>query len=186
MNQTEYNRMLSQLPEHLIKEYGFNPPFDYSRYKCIHTSEYDYYPELDCCIIDDIPIVWTDGNPWVTPEKPEILAGFKRRITQTVKTIKVVYAKHKDCPISCYDHPACEPHISYMKRQGCTSFMMLDNEKVYYNPNDIDLPNEPETITLVRCLFYAQNHESIGLIPNRSTPPDKWELTEFVGGKNNG
>lgn len=187
MDRNEYNKLLAQLPEHLIKEYGFNPPFDYSKYKCIHTDEYDYYPELDCCIINGVPIAWTDNNSWVTPENPEILAGFKKLIERrNRKTIKVIYIHDKDTPIKCCNHPACEPHISYMKRKGCTSFMLIDNDKVYYNPDDIDLPNEPETLLLARCLLWAQSHRTIGLIPDINAPSDEWEPVEFVGGKDNG
>ena len=186
MTYQEYTQLLSQLPEHLRKEYGFNEPFDYSPYKCIHTDEYDYYPELDCCIINDIPIIWESGHPWVTPENPEILKGFKKfaGCNNTIKYMKAVELLPNK-KIECHSPAQIEPHISNFKRKEYTSFVTINNEKIYYNPNNIDLANEPETIKLARCLFWAQEHESIGLAPNKQEPVEDWTCVEFIGDKNN-
>ena len=184
MTYQEYTQLLSQLPEDLRKEYGFNEPFDYSQYKCIHTNEYDYYPELNCCIIDEIPIIWESGNPWVTPENPEILKGFQKfkRHNDKIKHMKIVELSPNK-RINCYSPVQMEPHNTNFKRKGYTSFVTIHNEKIYYNPNNIDLQNKPETIKLAKCLFWAYKHNPIGLAPNKNEPVEDWTVIEFIGDK---
>lgn len=180
MNKAEYIETLKQIPEEVRKQYGFNEPFDYSPYKCIHTDEYDYYPELDCCIIEEHPFVWTDNNSWVTPENPEILAGFKRILKKAKRPIMRFVEYNYDNTLTCYVCAKCEPHITRMKHHNQTTFILTDNIETYYNPNEIDLPNRPDLIKLARCLFYAQNHNVIGLIPDKNTPPEEWEPVIFT------
>lgn len=185
MTYQEYTQLLSQLPEHLRKEYGFNEPFDYSPYKCIHTDEYDYYPELDCCIINNIPIIWESGHPWVTPENPEILKGFKKFIKPRLKEhIQTIYV-NPNGTITCCSYNNLKRNFQMMQKHGNTSFVNINGSKIWYNPNDIDLANEPETIKLARCLFWAQEHESIGLAPDKKEPVEDWTCVEFIGDKNN-
>ena len=179
MNQTEYIEALNQIPEETRKQYGLLYPPDYSNDKCIHTNEYDYYPELNCCIINERTIVWESGNPWVTPENPMILEGFKRRITDNTPRLKLIEQNY-DGTISCYSPAKCELHISNMQRKNQTTYLILDNEKTYYNPNEIDLPNRPDLLQLIPCLFYAHTHEYIGLIPDKNTSPEEWWPVEFV------
>lgn len=179
MTRQEYNELLKQLPEHLFKKY-FNEPFDYSPYKCIHTDEYDYYPKLNCCIINDIPIVWESDNPWVTPENLEILKGFKELIKPRLKeTIQTIYVNPNDT-ITCCNYNNLKRNFQMMQKHGNTSFITINDSKIWYNPNDIDLPNEPEIITLARCILWAQMHKTIGLAPNKTEPVIEWEHVEFT------
>lgn len=178
MNQTEYINALKQIPEETRKQYKFMEPFDFSPYKCIHTNDYDYYPELDCCIINERIIIWTKNNPWVTPENPEILAGFKKRITHTEPKIRRI-EKNQDNTISCYESPKHEPFLSYMQRKNQTACMHIDNTDTYYNPNEIDLPNRPDLQTIAKCLFYAKKHPTISLIPDKTKPVEEWTPVQF-------
>ncbi len=174
MDRNEYNKLLAQLPEHLIKEYGFNPPFDYSKYKCIHTDEYDYYPELYCCIVDDIPIVWTDNDPWVTPEDPEILAGFKdwaERRTQD--TIALIGISRIDRRLSCTVYEQNQATMDHIKNRKFASIPFVEGD-IYYMPSEIDLLNNPQMLLIAKCLFTAQKYEPIYIIPEKNVPASKW------------
>lgn len=174
MTYQEYTQLLSQLPEHIRKEYGFNEPFDYSPYKCIHTDEYDYYPELNCCIIDNVPIIWESGNPWVTPENPEHLATFKdwaKRYTQnTIALIGISKNdKHLSCTV-CTQNKMINKHI---KKRGFIP-IPFDEGNIYYIPSEIDLPNKPQELLLTKCLFTAQKYEPICLIPEQNISAFEW------------
>ena len=180
MTRTEYNQLLSQLPESVRKEYGFNEPFDYSPYKCIHTDEYDYYPELDCCVIQEIPIVWESGNPWVTPENPEILKGFKEIIKNSLS--KCIYAVHMNYnnKIDCQLYNCNQRVLDMIQKHGLTKFTNVNDKKVWYNPNDIDLPHRADLFNLIDCLFYAKQYNYIGLTPEKNVPSNEWMAVEFI------
>lgn len=181
MTRTEYNQLLSQLPESIRKEYGFNEPFDYSPYKCVHTDEYDYYPELDCCIIDEIPIVWADNNPWVTPENPEILKEFKQRIANkqepVINVIDIGKNTHK---MAHFAYTKTKANMQSVKDKNLKP-IRYKNITVYYDPNNIDLPNNQQMMVLAICLITAKQYNAIGIDPKQNIPPNEWENISFIG-----
>ena len=180
MTYQEYTQLLSQLPEHLRKEYRFNEPFDYSPYKCIHTDEYDYYPELDCCIINNVPIVWESGNPWVTPENPEHLNEFKRRIEiQTTDTIALISISRTDKKMECIIHELNNRTTKHIKKKGFVS-ISFEEGNIYYLPEQIDLPNNNKMLLLAKCLFTAKKYNTIRLLPKSNIPPSEWDDAIFI------
>jgi hypothetical protein len=185
MTHNEYTQLLYQLPEHIRKEYGFNEPFDYSPYKCIHTKEYDYYPELDCCIIDDIPIVWESGNSWVTPENPEILAKFKelvyRQTNNLCAFIDMSRSNQLYCQIMNHTHPLTQKTI---KEKGYQAIPFTEGN-LYYISNKLDLLRNDEQLLIAECLFTAHKYNTIYIIPEKNVPPTEWQTGICIGDEEN-
>ena len=175
MTYQEYTQLLSQLPEDLRKEYGFNEPFDYSPYKCIHTDEYDYYPELDCCIIDEIPIIWESGNPWVTPENPEILKGFKEltysHTNNTCALINITTDNKITCQIMNRTHPITK---NILKKKDYQTMFFVEGP-IYYIPTKIDLTKDNISALIAKCLFTAKKYNTIYIFPDKSKHISEWE-----------
>ena len=182
MTYQEYTQLLSQLPEDLRKEYGFNEPFDYSPYKCIHTDEYDYYPELDCCIIDEIPIIWERGNPWVTPENPEILKGFKELTysltNNTCALINITTDNKITCQIMNRTHPITK---NILKKKDYQTMFFVEGP-IYYIPTKIDLTKDNISALIAKCLFTAKKYNTIYIFPDKSKHISEWETGIYNGG----
>lgn len=182
MTYQEYTQLLSQLPEQIRKEYGFNEPFDYSQYKCVHTDEYDYYPELNCCVIDNIPIVWESNNPWVTPENPEILKGFKElthdHTNNPCAFINVNTDNKLTCQIMNYAHPMTK-NIIQKKNYQTISFA---EGPICYIPTKIDLTKDKIATLIAKCLFTAKKYNTIYIFPDKTTPVSEWKTGIHTGG----
>lgn len=174
MTYQEYTQLLSQLPEDLRKEYGFNEPFDYSPYKCIHTDEYDYYPELNCCIIDNVPIAWEKtANQYINLKNPEHLTELKRRVANKIiiKDYIVSIGTNKD--IYCQGQRKDEYLEKFIRKQNmvCINYHGIT---MYYNPNKLDLTTDKTTRLLAWCLIMGQKYNTIGIEPNPNESPSEW------------
>ena len=181
-----YLSLIKQLPKDLFDQY-FNPPFDYSPYECVHTNEYDYYPELNCVVINGIAIIWeTDMNDVIpiNPENPEHLAELERRIERRfVPKCAIVSIHEKTRKMNCQIHSDNERTRKLTQELRSVPFEEGD---IYYDPDNIDLANNPEMLLLAKCLFTAKKYEAIGIIPYKDTEPRNWEWAAIKGGRHNG
>ena len=180
MTNQAYAELISQLPESTLKEYGFCKPFDFSQHECIHTTGFDYYPKLNCVVIDNVPIVWHEDVPYADPRKPKHLREFKRRVElQTKDAIAIVSIGLNDKKLYCNLCRKNERMTHHIKKSGLIAAPFEEGD-IYYNPNSIDLPNEPDMLLLAKCLFTAKKYDTIGLLPDPNTNPSHWEDVIFV------
>lgn len=180
MTKTEYNQLLSQLPESLRKEYGFNKPFDYSPYKCIHTDEYDYYPELDCCIIDEIPVVWEKAtDQFINLKNPEHLAELKKRVVNRKRTTHYIVSLGTDSKrIAVQGQKNTKQFQEFVKEKHFIS-ITYHEITMYYNPNNIDLTYNTEMRLLAWCIIVGKKYNPIGIDPEPNKKPSEWMALDF-------
>lgn len=180
MTRSEYNQLLGQIPKETRKQYGFNEPFDLSGYKCIHTDEYDYYPELDCCMINDVPVVWERNDTVMSPEIPNHLIEMKKRVKERLAPgIYTVYLSDENMlKTDIYNDT---PRIrNAVRKKGFTSISKIDGKDIHYDPDNIELKERKDLIPLISCLFYAKDHNMIGIIPDKDEPVEEWMDCIFV------
>lgn len=175
MTYQEYTQLLSQLPEDLRKEYGFNKPFDYSPYKCIHTDEYDYYPELNCCIIDNVPIAWEKtANQYINLKNPEHLTELKRRIAAKSKTTHFIISPDTLTGRISFQGQHNDEHLSQFIKKKNLQTITYHGITMHYDPNRIDLSNDKTTLLLAWCLIIGTKYNTIGIEPNPNEHPSEW------------
>lgn len=183
---TNYLNLIKQLPQHLFEQY-FNKPFDYTNYKCIHTNEYDYYPELNCCIIDDVPVIWeTNANDLqaINLKNKKHLKEIKRRVQKRfVPTLAVISIGNERMNCQLYKNDKLTQKFVQKKE---LSYIPFENRAIYYNPNEIDLKNNTEMTLLAKCLFLAHQYKTICIIPYKDTEPEEWESTILIEGEYHG
>lgn len=185
-NQT-YKTLVKQLPKELFKQY-FNESFDYSPYQCIHTNEYDYYPELNCVIINDIAIMWETNTKDTQPvnlQNPAHLAELQRRAKKRfTPTLAIISVSTTNKRIDCQLYKNDERTQKFIHERKL-SYVSFDEGPIYYDPNDINLANNPDMLLLAKCMFLAKKYKSIYIIPYKNTNPQEWETGTFAGGTNN-
>ena len=181
MTNQAYAELISQLPESTLKEYGFCRPFDFSQHECIHTTGFDYYPKLNCVVIDNVPIVWHEDIPCADPRKPKHLREFKRiagirnRITLAAISIST------NGKMYCLDYIPNEMVYRHIRKAGFTALPLKSEEgDIYYIPDEIDLPNNPEMLLLAKCLFMAKKYNAIHILPEPNVNPRLWEDIIYV------
>lgn len=179
MTRNEYIQALKQLPEDLKKKNGFREPFDYTPYKCIRTNKYDYYPELNCCIINQVPIQWIGAKTAVNPENPEHYAFMKKLSDNCLKTdIGIISISKHDGTMDCEPYrllPCVKEHI----RKKNLKKIPFENKMLYYDSKNIDLKNNPTMLLLAKCLFTATIHNVQCFIPEPNVPISEWTLTHM-------
>lgn len=177
----KYANFIKQLPDHLYREY-FHEPFDYTPYECIHTDEYDYYPDLQCVIIDEVPVVWDSSTPYADPANPKHFAEMKRRVeSQKQDLMNAVLVRCLDKKLECHRYNTDERTVKYVKeRGGLTASIPFEEGDIYYNPDEIDLPNDPDMALLAKCLIIASKYDMIGILPEPDEDPEEWQCVDFV------
>lgn len=182
MDHKTYNETLARIPEHIRKQYGLMfHELGYDKEETpIITNEYKYYPKHATCVINEIEIIWEKEKTWVTPENKEILKTFKQRVNNQLRPGLCTVYVNDDGSLACREHNN-NPRVKAMiKRNGCTATMTIDNRTIYYNPNNIDLPNEPLKQHIAQCLFYAARHKYIGIDAVQNEHPSEWMALHFI------
>lgn len=177
MTNQEYAELISQLPERTLKEYGFCRPFDFSQHECIHTTVFDYYPKLNCVVINNVPIVWHEDIPCADPRKPKHLREFKRiaGIRTSKDTVALIgFGSKMGCQLYHYERIK-----DFIRKKGFVPIPFEEGD-IYYIPDEIDLPNNPEMLLLAKCLFMAKKYNAIHLLPEPNVNPRHWEDVIYV------
>ena len=180
MTMQQYNELISQLPESTLKEYGFCKPFDFSKHECIHTTAFDYYPKLNCVIIDNVPIVWHEDVPCADPRKPKHLREFKRLagIHAAKDIVALIGIGRITGKMGCQLYPYGRIK-DFIRKKGFVPTPFEEGD-IYYIPGEIDLPDNPEMLLLAKCLFMAKKYNAIHLLPEPDVNPRYWEDIIYV------
>lgn len=182
MTNQEYAKLLSQLPKHVLKEYGFCKPFDFSKHECIHTTAFDYYPKLNCVVINNIPIVWHEDIPYADPRKPKHLKEFQRiaKVHTAEDTVALISVSEITGKMHCTIYRSQNKYTQqFIKKKGFIP-MPFEEGDIYYIPDNIDLPNNPEMLLLAKCMFTAKKYNAIHLLPEPNISPRYWEDTIWM------
>lgn len=170
MTMEKQYELFSQLPKEIHDSYGFQPPFDYSKYECVHMDGFDYYPELHCIVMDGINAEWEVGKDDIQSvdiNNPkhlnEIMDRIRARFLPDMYGIIREYKGRMNCQIRWG-----EPNHSDWPS------ILADGARLYYKPDEFDLANNQNMNLLARCLFVGKKYNQVQIVPYKDLPPNEW------------
>lgn len=158
--------LIRKMPERLKESYGFQDPFDYSKYESIEYPDYVYYPELSCIIMDGVEATWPKGT--LDMDNPvhmeEVKERIRRRLTPGVIGImRWLEPEHRMICITSGKAP-----------DGFAS-VPVEETNLYYLPEEMDLRNDSALVLLAKCLFLVKRYEQVQIFPGTHEEPRFWE-----------
>lgn len=170
MTMKQQHEYLEKLPQELREKYGFRDWFDFSKYECIHKNGFDYYPELDVIIVNNIPVHWQTGKEdlcEIDLDNPKHLKQLVERVRYRFypNLVGVIY-KNRKGRLTCIlqtEKPLNMPHK-----------IPVDGTYVYYRPADIDVENDSNMKLLAECMFIAKRYDTFQIFPYKDEEPEFW------------
>lgn len=166
MGMKQLYEAVNKLPQQLKESYGFLEPFDYSRYEAIEYPGYVYYPELSCIIMDGIEATWPKGT--LDIDNPAHVNELKQRIMRraAIGAIGIARWLEPGHRMICMVSRAVPKGFEWIP---------IEETRIYYKPEEMDLKNDPTLALLARCLFLFKRCEQVQVFPDAEEEPEFWE-----------
>ena len=170
MTRQEYKQLLFTLSKEIRQKYGLNDDLNLDNEKCIHIDDCEFYPDIPCIIVDEVPITWDKELPYIKPDMPAHIAALKEWIKgRRHKSIGIIHMTVNTDDPKLY----CLLYSKTYDTSGLTA-VPFDESVIYYDPKEIDLKNDELSMTIAKVIFTAMRYDAEYIVPSKNLNPKHW------------